>query len=69
MTYTAFAESELASYYVITFNMMQHHKYSLSDIEGMLPWEFELYTTLLHNYVKEYNEKVAQASGTRREYA
>jgi len=36
---------------------MQHHKYSLSDIENMLPWERDIYVSLLINYIKEENEK------------
>ena len=27
---------------------MQHHKYSLTDLDGMIPWEREIYTTLTH---------------------
>ena len=36
---------------------MQHHNYSLSDIEGMLPWEREIYVDMLVTYIKEENEK------------
>ena len=36
---------------------MQHHKYSISDIEQMLPWEREIYVSMLTNYIKEENEK------------
>ena len=36
---------------------MQHHNYSLSDIEGMLPWEREIYVDMLITYIKEENEK------------
>ena len=36
---------------------MQHHKYSYTDLENMLPWERQLYVTLLVNYVEEENEK------------
>jgi|TARA_B100000123_G_C25467930_1_gene313384 hypothetical protein len=37
--------------------MMQHHKYSLSEIEGMLPFEREIYVQLLVNWIKEQEEK------------
>ena len=40
--------------------MMQHHKYSLEEIENMLPWEREIYITLLTNHIKEENEKNKQ---------
>jgi hypothetical protein len=32
---------------------MQHHKYSLSELEDMMPWEREIYVSLLSNYIKE----------------
>ena len=36
---------------------MQHHKYSLAELEGMLPWEREIYVDLLVTHIKEENEK------------
>jgi len=36
---------------------MQHHKYSLTEIENMIPWERDIYVSLLVNYIKEENEK------------
>lgn len=36
---------------------MQHHKYSLTEIENMIPWERDIYITLLINYIKEENER------------
>ena len=36
---------------------MQHHKYSLTEIENMLPWERDIYVDMLINYIKEENEK------------
>jgi len=38
---------------------MQHHKYSLSELELMLPWEREIYVNLLSNYIKQENDKMA----------
>ena len=40
--------------------MMQHHDYSLAELEEMMPWEREIYVTLLQQHVKEENEKVAE---------
>ena len=37
---------------------MQYHKYSLTELENMLPWEREIYMGLLQNYIKEENEKI-----------
>jgi len=40
--------------------MMQHHKYSLEELENMMPWEREIYMGLLTNYIREENEKIKQ---------
>jgi len=32
---------------------MQHHKYSLTELENMIPWERDVYVTLLIQYLKE----------------
>ena len=40
--------------------MMQHHNYNLSDLENMIPFERELYVTLLSNYIQEENEKIKE---------
>ena len=39
---------------------MQHHNYSLSDFENMIPWEREIYVDMLVTYIKEENEKQRQ---------
>ena len=36
---------------------MQHHKYSLTELENMIPWEREIYIALLMDYVKEEESK------------
>mgnify|MGYP001341507321 FL=1 len=36
---------------------MQHHKYSLTEIENMIPWERDVYVSLLVNYIKEENDR------------
>ena len=38
--------------------MMQHHKYSLTELENMMPWEREIYMGLLAQWVKEENERI-----------
>ena len=37
---------------------MQHHKYTLADLENMLPWEREIYVDMLIAYIKEENERI-----------
>ena len=36
---------------------MQHHKYNITEIENMIPWERDIYVDMLINYIKEENEK------------
>ncbi len=45
---------------------MQHHNYSLSDLENMMPWEREIYVDMLVTYIKEQNEKRKQEEAKRR---
>ena len=40
---------------------MQYHKYSLSDIEEMIPWEREIYLSLLEQHILDEEEKSAKA--------
>ena len=37
---------------------MQHHKYSLTELENMMPWEREIYMGLLAQWVKEENDRI-----------
>ena len=40
--------------------MMQHHNYSLTELENMMPWEREIYVGFLIEHVEEENEKAAK---------
>jgi hypothetical protein len=39
---------------------MQHHKYSLEDLEFMMPFEREIYVTMLMNYLEEERERIRE---------
>lgn len=39
---------------------MQFHKYSLDEIEGLIPWERQIYVALLTEHIKEENERAKQ---------
>ena len=54
------SHEDLASYYKLNFALMQHHKYSLTELENMIPWEREIYVSLLQQYVEEENLKAQQ---------
>ena len=57
------AHMDLESYYKTNFALMQHHKYNLSDIESMIPWERDIYVTLLKNWIEEEEQRIAQQKG------
>ena len=46
--------------------MMQHHNYSLSELEDMMPWEREIYLTLLQEYIENEKLKQQQREGVER---
>lgn len=56
------AHEDLESYYKTNFALMQHHKYSLADIEGMIPWEKTIYVTLLKNWIEEEEQRLSNQS-------
>lgn len=39
---------------------MFHHKFSLSELEDMMPWEREVYVVMLNQYIEEQNTKAQQ---------
>lgn len=39
---------------------MQHHKYSLTELDSMMPWEREIYIQLLLQHLEEEREKAKQ---------
>lgn len=53
----ALAHENLHSYYKMNFALMQHHKYKLSDIEQMIPYEREVYVTMLLKFLDDQNNK------------
>ena len=37
---------------------MQHFKYSLTELDDMMPWEREIYVAMLNQYIEEENERI-----------
>ena len=40
--------------------MIQHHKWSLTEVEIMLPWERDIYVDKLVNFIKEENQRIKE---------
>ncbi len=45
---------------------MQHHKYSLTELETMIPWERDIYVGLLVQYIEEENERLKQQQANKK---
>jgi len=46
----------LENYYVSIFSLVQHHKYSVAEIENLYPFERDIFVEMLLQYLKELEE-------------
>jgi hypothetical protein len=46
--------------------MMQHHKYSLTELEEMLPWERDIYVAQLTTWLEKEKRRIEAANARRR---
>ena len=53
----ALSHIDLASYYRLIFGLKQHHHWGVEEIEGMIPWERDIYVDMLVTFLKEQAEK------------
>lgn len=42
--------------YYTNFALMQHHKYSLTELEEMMPFERDIYLQMLTNFLEKQKE-------------
>ena len=47
--------------------MVQHHKYSLRELEFLMPWERDVYLSQLIEYIEVENEKIQMADAERKQ--
>ena len=52
------AHETLENYFQLNFILMQEYKYSLTELDDMMPWEREIYTTLLQQHIEKRNDAV-----------
>jgi hypothetical protein len=50
----------LVNYYKTNFSLMQHHKYSITELENMIPFERDVYILLLSQHIQEENQRIQQ---------
>ena len=48
------------TFYQTNFSLVQHHKYSLTDIENMMPWEREVYVNMLAAHLQKERARIAE---------
>ena len=53
---------DLENYFRLNFALIQYHKWSLSEIENLLPWERDIYVELLKKHLEE--EKLKHQSNS-----
>jgi len=51
------------SYYKLNFNLKQHHSWSIDEIESMIPWEREIYTSFLKQWIEEEQQRIKTQNG------
>lgn len=45
----------------MVFSLAQHHKYSISEIESLIPFEMDIYVNLLLQYLEELEKQKKNA--------
>lgn len=53
-----FGYDNLGNYFQTNFALMQHHKYSLTELDNMLPWERQIYIDMLVKFLEEEKERL-----------
>ena len=61
-----FGHDNLQNHYHTNFALMQHHKYSLTELENMIPWEKDIYVNMLMRYLEEESERLKAAQNQKR---
>lgn len=52
------SHNNLENYYKLIFNMAQHHGYDISSLESMIPFELDLYSTMLIEFLEKQKEQI-----------
>ena len=50
------SHTDLYIYYQKMFGMIQHHKYSITELENLMPFERDLYFDMLINFIEKQEE-------------
>ncbi len=52
------SHTDLARYYSMVFSLAQHHKYSITEIESLIPYERDLYVDMLMEFLEKQKQEI-----------
>jgi hypothetical protein len=52
------SHNTLARYYSLIFSLAQHHKYSITEIENLIPYERDLYVDMLLEFLDQQKKEI-----------
>lgn len=58
--YLTFRDASLKTYYNNLFTLTHQYKYTLTELENMIPWERDMYISMVNTWVKEETERMKQ---------
>jgi len=61
----AMMHNSIISYYEKLFAFKQYHQWSINEIENLMPWELEVMTALISNYLDAMEAQRKQDATTR----
>ena len=56
----------LSKPFLLNKNILLYHKYSLEELENMVPFERDIYIALLVDFIKKENDRIKQQQNARR---
>lgn len=54
----------LEAYYETNFSLIHHHKWSLTEIENLIPWERDVYVTMLSEHLQEEKRRALEQNAS-----
>jgi hypothetical protein len=61
-----FRYDNLKNIFDTNFALMHYHKYSLTELDSLVPWEKSIYVNMLMRHIEEENEKIKQLNASKK---
>ena len=52
------SHNTIVNYYTTIFALVQHHKYSIEEIENLMPYERDIYVELLSDMLEKERQEL-----------